>query len=223
MARPCCLPLFLSLACAIALPLMASESLPEKRVALVIDDGPVPEHNGPLLELLAREHVKVTFSHIGKNVQTHPEMSKRVAVAGHEIINHSFTHRHLKQLNDAEIEREVADTQSAIRQASEISPRWFWAPFLERDERVDAAVRRAGLEHFPYSKYHFIGSLDWEPQTTAEKFISLSTTGIVDGTVILMHEFPAVTLDNLGAVIAALKKQGVKFVTFSELSVGLPR
>ena len=189
-----------------------------KRLALVIDYGPDPKQNAALLELLAREHVSVTFSHIGKNVVANPELAKAAAAAGHEIANHSYTHPHLKQKSDAEIEKEIADTQAAIKQATGRAPAWFWSPFLEHDARVDAAVRRAsGLEHFPFNTFHFIGSLDWEATTTGEKFRQLSTTGIVDGTVILMHEWPKVTLENLPAVIAELKKQGVEFVTFSEL------
>ena len=202
-----------------ALTLNATDAAGRKRVALVIDDGPVPAHNAPLLALLAREQVRVTFSHVGQNVKAHPELAQTVAAAGHEIINHSFTHPHLKALADADIEREAADTQAAIRDATGLAPRWFWAPFLEHDDRVDAAVRKAaGLEHFPFWKFHFIGSLDWEAATTAEKFRQLATTGITDGTVILMHEWPEVTLANLPPVIAELKKQGVEFVTFSELS-----
>ena len=204
-----------------ALILGAADAPARKRVALVIDDGPIPEHNARFLELLAREHVHVTFSHIGRNVVAHPEMARAVAAAGHEIINHSFTHPHLKQLADAAIEREAADTSAAVKAATGKAPAWFWAPFLEHDERVDAAVRRAaGLEHFPFTKYHFIGSLDWEAGTSAETYRRLSTTGIVDGTVILMHEFPQVTIENLGAVITELKRQGVEFVTFSELAAG---
>jgi len=203
-----------------ALSLGAADSPARKRVALVIDDGPIPEHNARFLELLAREHVHVTFSHIGKNVVAHPEMARAVAAAGHEIDNHSYTHPHLKTLSDADIAREVADTQAAIRQATGRAPVWFWAPFLDYDDRVDAVVRRAGLEHFPWKKYHYIGSLDWEAGTSAEEFRRLSTTGIVDGTVILMHEWPQVTLENLPAVITELRKQGVEFVTFSELAAG---
>jgi len=202
-----------------ALSLNAADTTGRKRVALVIDDGPVPAHNAALLALLAREHVRVTFSHIGQNVKAHPELARIVAAAGHEIVNHSFTHPHLKPMAEADIEREVADTQAAIREATGQAPRWFWSPFLEHDDRVDAAVRKAaGIAHFPFWKFHFIGSQDWEASTTAEKFRELATTGITDGTVILMHEWPEVTLANLPAVIAALKKQGAVFVTFSELA-----
>ena len=198
--------------------LAAAETPARKRVALVIDDGPVPAHNAALLAVLASEHVHVTFSHVGQNVVAHPELARAVMAAGHEIINHSYTHPHLKPMADAAIEQEVARTQAALREATGSAPKWFWAPFLEHDDRVDAAVRRAGLEHFPLAKFHFIASLDWEATTTAEKFRSLATTGIVDGTVILMHEWPQVTLENLPWVITELKKQGAEFVTFSELA-----
>ena len=212
-------PLFMFFAA--VLTLGAADSPARKRMAIVIDDGPVPAHNAALLALLAREHVRVTFSHEGRYVVAYPELAKAVEAAGHEIANHSFTHPHLKPMADADIEREVADTSAAIKKATGRAPKWFWAPFLEHDDRVDAAVRRAtGLEHFPFTKYHFIGSLDWEAGTTAEKFRELCTTGIVDGTVILMHEWPEVTLANLPAVITELKKQGVEFVTFSELAAG---
>ncbi|HVZ63125.1 MAG TPA: polysaccharide deacetylase family protein [Lacunisphaera sp.] len=212
----------LHLACmsfATALTLAAADSAAPKRVAIVLDDGPVPEHNAAYRELFAREGIHVTFANVGKNVVAHPDLTRAVVAAGHEVINHSFTHPHLTKLSDAEVEKELADTSAAIKEASGRAPAWFWSPFLEHDARVDALVRNAtGLEHFPFTKYHFIGSLDWEAGTTAEKYRELSTTGIVDGTVILMHEWPKVTFENLEWVIHELKKQGVQFVTFSELA-----
>ncbi len=197
----------------------AADAPARKRVAIVMDDGPIPEHNAAYLALFAREGVKITFSHVGKNVAAHPELTKASAAAGHEIADHSYTHSHMKQMDDAAIEKEVADTQAAVKSATGKAPVWFWSPFLEHDDRVDAAVRKAGgIEHFPFTKYHFIGSLDWEAGTTAGKYRELSTTGIVDGTVILMHEWPQVTFENLEWVIHELKKQNVEFVTFSELA-----
>ncbi len=221
MARSPLLPPLACLFLATILSLQASVEPARKRVAFVLDDGPVPEHNAAFLALFAREHMHVNFSLIGKNVVAHPELARAVAAAGHEINNHSFTHPHLKTMADADIAREAADTEAAIRQATGKEAAWFWSPYLEHDARVDAAVRRAtGLEHFPFEHSHFIAALDWDATTTGEKFRALCTTGIVDGTVILIHEWPEVTLANLPAVITELKKQGVEFVTFSELAAG---
>lgn len=202
-----------------ALTLGAADAPARKRVAIIMDDGPFPGHKEAYLELFAREQVHITFAHVGKNVAAHPELARAAAAAGHEIVNHSYTHPHLKTMDDAAIGKEIADTQAAGLAATGKAPAWFWAPYLEHDERVDAAVRQAsGLEHFPFNRYHFIGSLDWDPATTGAKFRELTTTGIVDGTVILTHEWPQVTFENLEWVIDELKKQDVEFVTFSELA-----
>lgn len=202
----------------VAVMTLAAADQPErKRVALVVDDGPFPEFNADFLAMLDRAHVRVTFSHVGEKVAAHPELARAVLAAGHEIINHSYTHPHLNKLSDADIEQEVAKTQAAVRQATGYTPKWFWAPFLEYDDRLAAAVGRAGLQHYPWKTMPFIGSEDWVPTTPAKKFIELCTTGVKDRTVILLHEFPKVTRENLPTVIAELKKQGVEFVTFSEL------
>ncbi len=205
---------------AATLTLAAADQPARKRVALVIDDGPVPEHNTQFLALLAQEKIHVTFSHVGRNVAAHPEMSRAVLEAGHEIANHSYTHPHIKDLDDATVQREVRDTQEVIRQATGQAPKWFWAPFLEQDERLVAVVRAAGLEYFPREKFHFISTDDWNSTTDAATVRLRATTAIQDGTVILLHEWPEKTLAELPGIITELKRQGVEFVTFSELAEG---
>lgn len=200
--------------------LRAADKPVRLRVALVFDDGPVVEQNTQFLALLAREKVRVTFSHVGRNVVAHPELSRAVAEAGHEIINHSYTHPHFKELDDATIQREVRETQEAIRGATGRAPRWFWTPFGDWDDRIAAAVRAAGLEHYPVQKFHFIDTKDWDTVTDAATLRKRATTDIKDGTVILCHEWPKQTLAELPAILEELKRQGVTFVTFSELAAG---
>ena len=190
------------------------------RVAIVIDDGPVPAHVAQFLDLFSREKVHVTFSHEGRYVVAHPEICQAVAAAGHEINNHSYTHPHFKQLTDAAIQREVRDTQEAIRKATGHAPKWFWAPYLEKDDRLVAAVRAAGLEYYPLERFHFIDSRDWDPATDAIAVRQHATTNIKDATVILMHEWPETTFAEMPAIVADLKRQGAEFVTFSQLVEG---
>ncbi len=212
---------FLLLAAAVGL--RAAESPPPRlRVALVIDDGPDPAQCEKILAVLAQEHVRVTFSQIGRNVAAHPDLARAEVAAGHEINNHSYTHPHFKQLDDAAIAHEVSQAQAAIRQATGVSPRWCWTPFLEADDRIAAAIRTAGVELYPLARFHFIDSRDWAPETTAAIVRQRATTGVTDGTVILCHEWPPHTLAELPAIIAELKRQGAVFVTFSELADGGP-
>lgn len=188
-----------------------------KRVAIVMDDGPTPEQNAPMLALFAREKVRITFAHVGRQVAANPAMAKAAAEAGHEIINHSYTHPHFKKFDDAAITKEVRDTQEAVRAATGRTPRWFWSPYGDWDDRIAAAVRVAGLEHYPAPRFTFLDTRDWDAATTAEQFHERATKGVGEKTVLLMHEWPKVTLATLPAVIAELKRQNVEFVTFSEL------
>src|ERR1017187_4527505 len=115
-------------------------------VALVFDDGPFPEHAPKLLELFAREGIHVTFSLVASNVVAHPETARAIVAAGHEVANHSFGHQHPKPLSDAELEHEIVSAQKVIAEKSGFTPRWYWPPFIETDDRVCAMAAKAGIE-----------------------------------------------------------------------------
>ncbi len=195
----------------------AGQSSAHPRVALVFDDGPLPGQTEGFLAVLAGEQVRATFSHVGQNVVAHPELSRAVVAAGHEINNHTYTHPHFLTLSDAAIRQEVRDTQAAIRAATGQSPRWFWGAYSDWDARIAAAVNAAGMTPFPSSRFNYLSSEDWRPETSADAILRNATSNIRDRTLILCHEWRAETLAMLPAIIAELKRQGCVFVTFSEL------
>ncbi|MBA4137176.1 MAG: glycosyl hydrolase [Opitutus sp.] len=208
------LPLLLSLSCA-----TLSFALSAKRVALVFDDGPVPADAVPLLELLAREKVVVTFSLVGDRVAENPATAKAILAAGHEIANHSQTHAHARDLSDARLDREVADAQRKITETIGVAPRWYWPPFLEVDDRVRAAVARAGISL--YEPQHLVVSKDYDRNVSAAEIFRLATTNVRDGSVILFHEWRKETHEQLPAILAELRRQGCEFLTFSGLHAAM--
>jgi peptidoglycan/xylan/chitin deacetylase (PgdA/CDA1 family) len=197
----------------LALNVAAAE--PAKRVALVFDDGPRPADAEPLLASLAQEHVHVTFSLVGDNVDKNAATAKAIATAGHEIANHSQTHAHPRDLDDAALDHEVADAQRKITAAVGAAPKWYWPPFIEVDDRVRAAVAHAGLTL--YTPRRLVASMDYDTKVPAAEILRLATTGIDDGTVILFHEWRAETRQQLPAILAELRRQGCVFLTFSGL------
>jgi peptidoglycan/xylan/chitin deacetylase (PgdA/CDA1 family) len=199
----------------LGLALTATAAEPVKRVALVFDDGPKPADAGPLLQLLAREKVPVTFSLVGDRVNESPDMAKAVAAAGHEIANHSQTHAHPKDLDDAALDRDVTDAQRTITAVTGRAPRWYWPPFLEIDDRVRAAVSRAGLTI--YLPRHLVVSKDYDRTVPAKDIYRLATTDVRDGSVILFHEWRTETREQLPVILAELRRQGCVFLTFSQL------
>ena len=188
---------------------------PVKRIALVFDDGPRPTDAEPLLALLAQEKIHVTFSLVGDRVAENPGTARNIAAAGHEIANHSQTHAHPRDLNDAALDREVATAQQKITAVLGRAPRWYWPPFIEVDDRVHAAVARAQLTVYPPRK--LVASMDYDPSVTAAEILRRATTGIEDGTVILFHEWRAETRQQLPAILGELRRQNCVFLTFSEL------
>ncbi|MDI1249860.1 MAG: endo-1,4-beta-xylanase [Lacunisphaera sp.] len=188
---------------------------PVKRVALVFDDGPKPADAGPLLELLAREKVAVTFALVGDRVKESPETARAIAAAGHEIANHSQAHAHPQDLDDTALDREVAAAQQGLMAATGRAPRWYWPPFLEVDDRVRAAVPRARLAL--YAPRHLVVSKDYDNSVPAAEIFRLATTDVRDGSVILFHEWRKETREQLPAILAELRRQGCVFLTFSGL------
>jgi len=207
------------LATFVALVSFASAATAQKRVALVFDDGPRPADVAPLLELLAREQVAVTFSLVGDRVKENPDAARAVIAAGHEVANHSQTHSHPRDLDDAALDREIADAQQLLTTTLGKAPRWYWPPFLEVDARVRAAAERAGLA--VYDPHHLVVSKDYDQSVPASEILRLATTDVRDGSVILFHEWRAETRAQLPAILAELRRQGCTFLTFSALRASL--
>src|SRR3954453_15375374 len=61
-----------------------------RSIALTFDDGPSPG-SLQLLDYFAREGLKATFLQCGVNVLRHPDISRTVSEAGHEIGNHTYS------------------------------------------------------------------------------------------------------------------------------------
>ena len=57
----------------------------EKAVALTFDDGPDPIHTPRILDILEENNIKATFFLIGSNIETYPELVKRIYEEGHII------------------------------------------------------------------------------------------------------------------------------------------
>lgn len=185
-------------------------------VALVFDDGPFPEHAPKLLALFAKERIHVTFSLVASNVEAHPDTAKAIAAGGQEIANHSYGHLHPKDCDDAMLEHEIVAAQKVIATTTGFTPKWYWPPFLESDDRVRATAAKVNLE--VYSTRQVVVSMDYDRSVGAEEIKRRATTSVRDGSVILFHEWRDETLEQLPAILAELRRQGCVFLTFSELA-----
>ena len=86
-------------------------------VAMTFDDGPHPQNTPRLLNILRDRNIKATFYVIGNCVDRHPHIVRRIVAEGHEIGNHTYTHRKLTTLRSSEVRTEMSKTQAAIVRA----------------------------------------------------------------------------------------------------------
>ena len=54
-------------------------------IALTFDDGPDPVYTPQILEILARHRVPATFFVLGRHVEAHPELVRRIVADGHAV------------------------------------------------------------------------------------------------------------------------------------------
>lgn len=112
------------------------------QVAVTFDDGPHPRITPWLLDVLAKRRIKATFFLVGQQAVQYPEIVRAIVDRGHEVAVHSYTHRNMTRMAQAEIERELAQSRWAIARACGQRPRLFRPPggHYSGDVRAAAAV-----------------------------------------------------------------------------------
>ena len=188
---------------------------PMKRVGIIFDDGPHPEQTEKLLAILAKRQGRVTFGQIAEAAQAHPELVERVVSSGHEIANHSLSHKHPDELDDAALAEQVVAAQRIFEDELGVKPVWYWPPYLARDARLTPAAASVGIDL--YDPRNLVDSKDYVREHNADEIVRRATTGVSDGSVILFHEWRAETAERLPEILDVLTEQGCEFLTFSEL------
>jgi peptidoglycan/xylan/chitin deacetylase (PgdA/CDA1 family) len=194
------------------------------RVALTFDaehpDRPVgrPGAEEDLLSLLDDRGVRATFFLQGRWVESHPDLAARIAGAGHLVGNHSHFHARMPLLTDEGLRADIVQADRAIQAAAGVRPRpWFRCPWGHgaRDPRVVMALRRQRYGHVGWD----VVAEDWEPGRTADDLVRDVVAGARaagDGAVVLLHAWPAQTLDALPAILRGL--DGADLVTVADLA-----
>lgn len=213
-------PLLVIIVAAFALEAEVTPNPDVIHVALVFDDGPFPNHAPQLLALLAKEQVHVTFSVVASNVHKFQSAAKAIVAGGHEVACHSYSHRHPKDLDDAALEQEFVGAQKIITEVTGRLPKWYWPPFLEMDDRMPAMADKAGMKIYSLEKV--VVSKDYDSSVSGRVIKRNATRNVVDGSVIVFHEWREETREQLPAILAELRRQNCAFLTFSELAEKVP-
>jgi len=182
-------------------------------IAMTFDDGPSSANTPRLLDLAAKDHIKLTFFLIGENAARLPKLVQRELAEGHEVGNHSYTHPDLAKMSDDAVRSEIQKTQDAIIGASGYRPTLMRPPYGAMTPR-----QRLWVSHdFGFKIILWeVDPLDWK-DPGADVVASRIITAVRPGYIILSHDIHAHTVDAMPKVFDTLLAKGYKFVTVSEL------
>lgn len=101
----------------------------ERVAALTFDDGPTDADLEPVLTMVAEKNVKGTFFLVGSEIAKHPDAAAALVRAGHQVGNHSWSHRRMIGLSQRTIADEVERTDAALRAAGATGAVDFRPPY----------------------------------------------------------------------------------------------
>lgn len=187
----------------------------EKLIALTFDDGPHPEKTEKVLEVLDHYDVKATFFVVGQNAERYPEIVQRCAEKGHEIGNHTYTHRYFNRLSAIEAENEIKKDSKLLEALTGAPCRLFRPPGGIFDSASAALASKAGMKTVIWN----VDTKDWAGES-ADNIFKNVTKNACNGSIILFHDYTgnkSHTLEALRLVIPYLLNEGYSLVTVSEL------
>ncbi len=190
----------------------------EQVIALTFDDGPMPQYTDEILAILAEENVKATFFLVGSDIGKHPDEARKIAEAGHELGNHSFSHKRMVLVGPAFVKDEIEKTDELIRAAGYTDkPILFRPPYGKKLFVLPYFLSETGRK-----------SIMWDVESESytqikkdpEEIVRDAVASAQNGSIILlhvMHDKERRSMRAVRPIITGLKEKGFRFVTVSEM------
>jgi len=197
-----------------------------KYVAFLFDDGPHETNGIRICDIAGSKGVSVSFAQVGKNIVKFPELTKRAAELGHQIVNHSMNHRKPPEIDLEALRKEILDPVAVFIETLGKGPDLYWAPYLMLDDRMYSIIEEGGMELLDVKKFKFANTRDSDHKHIFRKdILERGTAEIIPrGTkaeelrLVLCHEWRDDTVAVLAEMIDAYQEAGYAFVTVGELN-----
>lgn len=182
------------------------------QIALTFDAAWGCERTPKLLDAFDEYGIKVTFFVTGMWADANPEALREIADRGHEIGNHSYTHKDFATLSDADMVKELDRASDAIERVTGRRPTLFRAPYGSWNARIVDVVCGQQFDFIQWD----VDSLDWKG-LTAGAMEARVLPRVQPGSIVLFHNDGQHTPEAIGPIIANLREKGFEFVTVTEL------
>ena len=189
----------------------------EPIVALTFDDGPRDLLVDSLIGVLGARGARATFFLTGRELAESPGAGAKLAAAGHELANHTYSHRRMVLVSPGRVREEVERTDSLLRAAGQRGPIWFRPPY---------GYKLLGLPRYLANTGRTTVTWSIEPDSYAQ--VAETPEGIVHhvlervrpGSIILLHPWydsRRTSLAAVGPLIDSLQRRGYRVETVGAL------
>jgi peptidoglycan/xylan/chitin deacetylase (PgdA/CDA1 family) len=191
-------------------------------VALTFDAGSDAGHTATILDVLAGYGIRATFALTGEWVEQNPQLSRRIVLEGHEVMNHSYDHPSFTGVSSDEVALTTESRWSQLDRAEHAissiaghtSLPYFRPPFGDQDATV---ARDAGARGYEYLVMWTVDSLGWKGVAPAD-VLQRCVERAEPGAILMFHVGSASTdAEALPDIIEQLSGDGYRFATIGEL------
>lgn len=186
----------------------------EKRkvMAITFDDGP-NTFTEPVLAVLKKYNAKAAFFCIGKHIEQHPEMLKRIVSEGHTVGNHSYSHDPLFDLyRQDRVQKEIEDTDALIQHITGKKPHFFRPPYGVTNPSIRKALTATNHKVIGWN----IRSFDTAIKDELKLFDRIRRR-IAPGSILLLHDTSQRTVNVLEQLLLFLHESGYTVVSLEQL------
>ena len=152
-------------------------------VFLTFDDGPDPDWTPQVLDQLSRAQCRATFFVIGDCARREPALLRRIAAEGHEVGNHTLSHRHPWTMSSEAARDQVRHGCAVIAGILGHAPRFYRAPHGRNRSCMTEEARACGETAVDWD----LSAIDWGPFGTAAR-IAARLQQVRAGNIVLMHD-----------------------------------
>lgn len=181
-------------------------------VALTFDDGPT-EFTPKFLDLLQENNVKATFFCIGKQIEKHPEIFRRIIHEGHCVGNHTYSHYNKTGLlSTKEMIVEIQKCDDSIQQFGNITTKLYRPPFGVTNPNIARAISKTGKTSIGWNVRSFDTKIN-----DSKIILKRITKQLKPGSIILMHDTSEKSYLVLSDLLLILQRNQYSTFTVDEI------
>lgn len=147
-------------------------------------------------------------------MKQYPEDVRRIVQGGHDIGNHSATHRNMVQLEKEEIEKELKETHQAVKELTGKEIKFFRPPYGAFNDTVILTAKEGGY----LTVMGNIDSMDWKDYGAKTILRTvMEDKELQGGSIIRLNSEAKYTKEALPKLIESLEREGFRLVPLSQL------